>query len=90
MMRISNVAVISAFAFLLTAGHAFAQAQAPQQYPEIPCDAFARNQEGRWIPTRTIVVNGVTISPGGSFTTGPAIGSTNLGTILENKCEKKK
>ena len=89
-MRISTVSVFSAFAFFLTAGHASAQAQAPQQQPQIPCDAFARNPEGRWIPTRTIVVNGVTISPGVSFTDGPAIGSSNLGTILENECEKKK
>jgi hypothetical protein len=89
-MRISIVSVFSAFAFVLAAGQAFAQAQAPQQQPQIPCDAFARNQEGRWIPTRTIVVNGITIAPGVSFTDGPAIGSSNLGKILENQCEKKK
>ena len=82
--------VHASFAFLLTASSAFAQAPAPAQQPEIPCDAFARNQENRWIPTRTIVINGITISPGVSFTDGPTIGSTNLGAILVKNCEKDK
>lgn len=57
----------------------------------IPCDAFKKQDDGSWSPTRDVNVelpdgNVLTVGPAARFTPGRSIRGLDLGTVLEREC----
>jgi hypothetical protein len=82
---------------LLVASQAIAEtAPAPAQGPgplskRIPCDAFKKQDDGSWVPTRDVNVelpdgNVLTVGPAASFMPGSPIRGFDLGAVLEKEC----
>jgi hypothetical protein len=72
-----------------------AQAQFAQPLPlapqsSVPCDAFHKNENGTWSPTRQVTItspNGsISIGPGVSFGSGVQFAGINLYVLLEQNC----
>ena len=82
---------------LLAAAQAFAQtapafAQGPGPLTKrIPCDAFKKQADGSWVPTRDVNVElpdgtVLTVGPAASFTPGNPIRGLDLGAVLDREC----
>ena len=73
-----------------------ATAPAPSEGPgplskRIPCDAFKKQDDGSWTPTRDVNVelpdgNVLTVGPAASFRLGNAIRGFDLAAVLEREC----
>src|ERR1700687_1557861 len=67
-----------------------AWAQASQPQASLPCDAFVRNANGCWSPTRQVTINtsngNGSISPGMTFCTGTLFMGVNLPEMLNQQC----
>jgi hypothetical protein len=69
---------------------AVASAQVSQPQASLPCDAFVRNANGCWSPTRQVTINtgsgNGSISPGMTFCTGTLFMGVNLPEMLNEQC----
>ena len=67
-----------------------ASAQVSQPQASLPCDAFVRNANGCWSPTRQVTINTGSgngpISPGMTFCTGTLFMGVNLPEMLNQQC----
>jgi len=74
----------------MKSGAAMAQLQQPQQQQTIPCNAFQKNPDGSWSPTRQVTISGPngqgTMNPGVSFRPGVAFMGIDMATALEQQC----
>ena len=68
------------------------QSQQPQPAPSIPCDAFQKEPNGLWSPTRQVTISSpdgsmkISIGPGASFGPGVRFAGLDLYTMLEQNC----
>ena len=69
-----------------------ASAQVSQAQPSLPCDAFVRDANGCWSPTRQVTVNtssgNGSIGPGMTFCTGTLFMGVNLPEMLNQQCRR--
>jgi hypothetical protein len=81
----------------LMAFQAAAETAPPAQGPAplsktFPCDAFVKNPDGSWTPTRDVNIalpsdrDVVTVGPAVSFLPGKAIRGLDLAALLEQQC----
>jgi len=69
-----------------------ASAQGPAPLTKtIPCDAFKKEDDGSWRPTRDVNVelpdgNVLTVGSAVTFTPGNPIGGLDLAAVLERQC----
>ena len=77
-------------ALVCTLSAATASAQVSQSQASLACDAFVRNANGCWSPTRQVTINASTgngsISPGMTFCTGTMFMGVNLPEMLNQQC----
>jgi hypothetical protein len=81
-------------AALMLAGSASAKAEQLRfaQAQTVPCDAFQRNPNGTWSPTRQITITlpnnsgQISLGPGVSFGSGVRFGGIDLYSLLEQNC----
>ena len=70
-----------------------AWAQLSQQQLPLPCDAFVRNANGCWSPTRQVRIDASTgtgsIAPGMTFCTGTMFMGINLPEMLTQQCTRQ-
>jgi hypothetical protein len=70
-----------------------AWAQLSQQQLSLPCDAFVRNANGCWSPTRQVRIDASTgtgsIAPGMTFCTGTMFMGINLPEMLTQQCTRQ-
>jgi hypothetical protein len=82
---------------LFVASQAAAEtAPAPAEGPgplakRIPCDAFKKQADGSWVPTRDVNVllpdgNVLTVGSAASFKPGDAVRGFDLGAVLDQEC----
>jgi len=89
-MRLKIIAVIKPLSF----GAVTSQAQllqSPPQTQTVPCDAFQKNPNGTWSPTRQVTItltNGgsISIGPGVSFGSGVQFAGIDLYSLLQQNC----
>jgi len=93
-MRIlQSVAMITVFA----ASQAVAETAPPSAEgpgpltKRIPCDAFKKQPDGAWVPTRDVNVelpdgNVLTVGSAASFKPGDAVRGFDLGAVLDREC----
>jgi hypothetical protein len=79
-------------ALVCTFWTAAASAQGSQPQASLPCDAFVRNANGCWSPTRQVTIKASTgngsISPGMTFCTGTMFMGLNLPEMLNQQCRR--
>lgn len=79
---------------------AAAETASPPQGPgpvsaTFPCDAFVKNPDGSWTPTRDVNIampNGgdvLTVGPAASFRPGAAVRGFDLAALLEQQCARR-
>ena len=84
----------------LAAFQAAAETAPPSQGPAplsatFPCDAFVKNADGSWTPTRDVNIampNGgdvLTVGPAASFHPGAAVRGFDLAALLEQQCARR-
>lgn len=96
MHRMSRLTCLVTAALLVASAALAESAPAPAEGPgplakRIPCDAFKRNDDGSWTPTRDVNVelpDGTVLTVGSavSFTPGASIQGLDLGAVLEREC----
>lgn len=60
----------------------------PASDTPVRCADFRRQTDGAWTPRRPVVVGGVGLAPGVSFTPGVAFGGVDLAAVLDARCGK--
>ena len=91
-----NLRHVAAIAVLVTSQAVAETAPPSAQGPgpltkRIPCDAFKKQENGSWVPTRDVNVelpdgNVLTVGPAASFPPGQSIRGLDLGASLEREC----
>jgi hypothetical protein len=87
---LATVALLAAFHVMAAAAAALAQGPGPLT-KRIPCDAFKKQDDGSWRPTRDVNVelpDGTVLTVGAavSFTPGTPIRGLDLGAVLDKEC----
>jgi len=91
-MFIRNVALVAVLGCVALPGVEAQLTQPPLAPPQqsVPCDAFHKNDNGTWSPTRQVTItsqNGsISLSPGVSFGPGVQFAGINLYVLLEQNC----
>jgi hypothetical protein len=91
---------LAAVALLLVASQSTAETVSPDQGPaplsaSFPCDAFVKNPDGSWTPTRVVNIvmpNGgevLTVGPAASFHPGRTIRGLDVAAFLEQQCPRR-
>jgi hypothetical protein len=82
--------VFLGFAFMW----AFSGASIDEEIVTFPCDAFAKNADGSWTPTREVTFRGpngqFAMRPGVSFRPEVACSGMDLAAVLERLCESRR
>lgn len=83
-------------AALLVASQALAETDPAPQGPgmlskRFPCDAFVKNADGSWTPTRDVNIelpdrSVITVGSAASFTPGKATLGPDVGSVIEQEC----
>jgi hypothetical protein len=88
---LATVALLAAtYALAATATPVLAQGPGPLT-KRIPCDAFKKQDDGSWRPTRDVNVElpdgtVLTVGPAASFAPGNPIRGLDLGAVLDKEC----
>ena len=95
-MQVTNLCYLAIVALFVTSQAIAETAPAPAQGPgplakRISCDAFMKQADGSWRPTRDVNVelpdgNVLTVGSAASFTPGISIRGFDLGAVLEREC----
>jgi hypothetical protein len=86
------VAAVSLLASQATAEMTPAPAEGPGPLSKsFPCDAFVKNSDGSWTPTRDVNIElpdkaVITVGPAATFTPGKVDLGPDVGSVIERAC----